>query len=269
MTIRLHKVQSGDPLNVIVINGFLSEKNSDVTDWLSVLEHSFPSSTVHHYDWDGCNYEKLFRTVNIGGIGLSAVRALTAVGKVAHVGTAVGSGLFEWRKAMKNARLAGENLAKYIDNQEGCFVLLGHSLGARVIYHCLENQKTINKVKGAMLFGGAVGKENPWEELLRQHSQMNIFNCYSNKDVVLKILYRAGTFYADSPIGLNPIKQDCLNRLHNVDMSNLVSGHMRYKTSEVGLMLKAHMAFPNDEVAAFSVFMKGSFDAYRDILGMR
>lgn len=58
MTIRLRKVRSGNSLNVIVINGFLSEKNTDITDWLNVLDWDFQSTTVHHYDWDACNSKK-------------------------------------------------------------------------------------------------------------------------------------------------------------------------------------------------------------------
>ncbi|EGR1275483.1 DUF726 domain-containing protein, partial [Vibrio parahaemolyticus] len=61
-------------------------------------------------------------------------------------------------------------------------------------------------------------------------------------DLVLKTLYPVGTLKKDSPIGLSPISQGYQSRLHNVDMSNIVSGHMKYKTSEVGRLLGIHMA---------------------------
>lgn len=41
------------------------------------------------------------------------------------VGTTAAVGFYEWRKAMKNAKLAGERLAKHIDKQEGRFYFIG------------------------------------------------------------------------------------------------------------------------------------------------
>ena len=251
MTIRLRKVRSGNSLNVIVINGFLSEKNTDITDWLNVLDWDFQSTTVHHYDWDACNSKKILKTVGTGNLGLRSSISTTAMRitktvspylTAGIVGTTAAVGFYEWRKAMKNAKLAGERLAKHIDKQEGRFILLGHSLGSRVIFHCLQSQQTRNKVMGAMLFGGAVGKENSWGHILQKHSKISIFNCYSTNDLVLKTLYPVGTLKKDSPIGLSPISQGYQSRLHNVDMSNIVSGHMKYKTSEVGRLLGIHMA---------------------------
>ncbi|NLS13961.1 DUF726 domain-containing protein [Vibrio sp. SM6] len=257
MTINIEKVRHGDTdamYTIIVINGFLSEKTIDVKDWLNVLNERYKSETVLHCQWPASQASKLlFKTVGSGTLTQTAVRSVAKksimrmslsvgstlnpylkLGTVAYAGVTLGSGVYEFRKAMKNAKLAGEQLATYLDSQKGNFILMGHSLGARVIFHCLENLQTRNRVRMAMLFGGAVGKENAWEKLFQIHPQLKIYNYHSSRDYVLKTLYPVGTFKADSPIGLHPIVCKRSGCVYNVDLTDVVSGHMEYKKSGIG-----------------------------------
>ncbi|WP_257879069.1 TMCO4 family protein, partial [Vibrio parahaemolyticus] len=149
-------------------------------------------------------------------------------------------GLKQWESATRNTEKAGYLLSRHIDRSEGQFILMGHSLGAKVIYHCLESMKMTDKVVSSVLFGGAIEKDVKWQNLLSKHSQMNILNAYSSNDSVLKKLYPFGSKMSN-PIGLCPIELSCPDRLINIDMSEVVSGHTKYKTSDVGTFLQHYM----------------------------
>ncbi|EKO3817286.1 DUF726 domain-containing protein [Vibrio harveyi] len=243
--IRLTKVTEGNKLNIIVVNGFLSEGDRNCSDWLSLIEHAYPHHTVEHYDWEACNttsslinllasdFSKSFLDIVFDGATLNNSSCLLK--------STVEVGLKQWESAMRNTEKAGFLLSRHIDRSEGQFILMGHSLGAKVIYHCLESMKMTDKVVSSVLFGGAVEKDVKWEGLLSKHSQMNILNGYSSNDSVLKKLYPFGSKMSN-PIGLCPIEVSYSRRLCNIDMSEVVSGHTKYKTSTVGVFLKHYMS---------------------------
>ncbi|KAA8681000.1 hypothetical protein [Vibrio gigantis] len=56
---RTRVIRAGKDVKVIVINGFMSEQSTDVTDWLSVVDKNFPKAAVLHCDWDASNYKRL------------------------------------------------------------------------------------------------------------------------------------------------------------------------------------------------------------------
>ncbi|XNJ85064.1 DUF726 domain-containing protein [Vibrio cyclitrophicus] len=248
---RTRVIRAGKDLKVIVINGFMSEQSTDVTDWLSVVDKNFPKAAVLHCDWDASNYKRLvtnwmtpeFEKPPPGGLLLKII-SQTIVGlDLFKRKSAIGATRKEWITAMENAKLAGMQLANYIDKNPSKYILMGHSLGSRVIFNCLVNMKTYDRVMGAFLLGGAVGAESPWGNIAMRKS-IRIFNCYSDNDMVLRGLYRAGTLFSDTPVGIKPIEQGYKNQIFNINMSRIVRGHTDYKKAEVGNLIKTYTSVP-------------------------
>jgi pimeloyl-ACP methyl ester carboxylesterase len=123
------------------------------------------------------------------------------------------------------------------DSRDG-FILMGHSLGARVIHSLLSVLSTTDRncIKGVYLLGGAVDgtKEDTWGEIA-QAVDGRIYNIYSTEDDVLDKLYRGANAFLSQPIGIRAIRSSEPNIL-NFDASTIVSGHMRHK-KEFGQVL--------------------------------
>ena len=117
---------------------------------------------------------------------------------------------------------------------------MGHSLGARVIYFCLEALSTRNStsVIDAYLLGGAIGLNDPasWDTAASAVSG-NIYNIYSKNDAILKNLYRGANAFLSNPIGLQPIYCSAKN-VQNFDASSLVTGHMKHTSAFASVLQK-------------------------------
>lgn len=86
------------------------------------------------------------------------------------------------------------------------------------------------RVTEAHLLGGAVGSSPSdwWDECSAAlHEQGQIFNYYSESDMVLKYMYRFGTLFQSDPIGRSPIEH--CKRVTNKDVSHWVRKHTEYK----------------------------------------
>ena len=134
-------------------------------------------------------------------------------------------------KAAMTGLLLADLLAR-TNHKEG-FILIGHSLGARVIFYCLEALSTRKEtsVVDAYLLGGAVGEADPasWDNASRAVSG-TIYNIYSKHDAILSKLYRGANAFLSSPIGLQPIRCPS-SKIQNFDASSMVSGHMQHKAA--------------------------------------
>ncbi|WP_299801576.1 DUF726 domain-containing protein [uncultured Shewanella sp.] len=247
---RIKQIRSGNALRVVIINGFLSETVADVSDWLEIVNRSFPEATVLHCDWDASNIAK-FRGLaqpnpkHDGWLRSLAKVTTNVVSQKTYLPKSVlAESAKQWRSAMNNAAIAGNDLTNYIETNTGKYILMGHSLGARVIFNCLNSLKYKDYVLGAFLFGGAVGVNETWGNIANNNPKLRIFNCYSQNDLVLKSLYRVGTLFSNTPVGLSPIVLSNKNRVHNIDMSVAVNGHTDYKKAAVGNLVHTYINTP-------------------------
>mgnify|MGYP003132014868 CR=1 FL=1 len=247
------KIKPGSGIPIICIDGFLNEKSKDAADsWLDPIAKKYPENSIYYVRWES----KRLRDIasSFGGVGTNAmgrrtaVRAAlsaskTAAKKLAPVGFAIqalGLASNPWSVAGVKAYQTGALLADIIARTEGKYILIGHSLGARVIYSCLSALKTKHEqyIQDVHLLGGAVnnlysddeedGDKANWYGIEKAVAG-NIFNYYSLEDDVLKYLYRIGEgvkFDFGEPIGRNPIESQAVT---NIDMTEFVSGHTRYK----------------------------------------
>ncbi|KAI9893857.1 MAG: hypothetical protein M1814_005410 [Vezdaea aestivalis] len=173
--------------------------------------------------WAYAKGEILRRTV-LGALGAALwPLAILKIGKVVDNPFSV---------AMTRADKAGEVLADALINRaqgERPVTLIGFSLGARVIHTCLKSlaeRRAFGLIESAVLIGvPAPGDAETWREL-RSVVSGRLVNVYSENDSVLSFMYRASSA-AFGAAGLAKIEG--VKGVENVDVSEMVSGHLRYR----------------------------------------
>ncbi|XP_049921517.1 LOW QUALITY PROTEIN: transmembrane and coiled-coil domain-containing protein 4 [Epinephelus moara] len=138
-----------------------------------------------------------------------------------------------WCVCLNRSAEVGKHLAQVLrSRQQGKrpVSLIGFSLGARVIYYCLQelanDQGCEGVVEDVVLLGAPVdGSEKAWERMTRVVAG-KIVNGYCRGDWLLGFLYRSSAAQM-CVAGLQPINiQD--RRIINVDLSSVVKGHLDY-----------------------------------------
>ncbi|MEZ9885049.1 DUF726 domain-containing protein [Vibrio splendidus] len=248
------KIKPGSGTPILCIDGFLNEKSAKSPDsWLQPITQIYPENPIYYIKWESKRLRDL--ATSFSGVGgkeagknailkasMSASKA--AAKKLAPVGLAIQAlGLVSnpWSIASIKAYQTGALLADIIARTDEKYILVGHSLGARVIYSCLSALKTIEDKKyidTVHLLGGAVNNlcSNDQKDASKPNwygvekaVYGNIYNYFSKKDDVLKYLYRVGEgvkFDFGDPIGRNPVSHQ---HFTNIDVTNIVAGHTLYK----------------------------------------
>ena len=141
--------------------------------------------------------------------------------------------------AKHRSEKAGQVLADAIINKaqgERPVTLVGFSLGARVIYYCLQSlaeRGAYELVENVVLMGAPVPSSGDTWTSARTVVAGRIVNVYSEKDYILGFLYRTSSVQFGIA-GLQPVK---VPSIENLDVSNRVEGHLRYR-HVVGVILK-------------------------------
>lgn len=134
--------------------------------------------------------------------------------------------------AKARADKAGEVLADAIISKvqgERPVNLIGYSLGARVIYTCLQSlakRGAYGLVESAIFMGSPTPSDTDDWRRIRSVVSGRVVNVFSTHDAVLALLYRTSSFQL-GVAGLQRIEG--LPHVENVDASELVSGHLRYQ----------------------------------------
>lgn len=134
--------------------------------------------------------------------------------------------------AISRSEKAGIVLADALINKvqgERPVTLIGYSLGARVIYSCLNElaeRKKFGLVESVCLMGSPVPSDPIVWRRMRSVVAGRVINVYSAKDYLLAFLYRANNLQYG--IGGTQAIPD-VQGIENVDVSDLVSGHTQYR----------------------------------------
>jgi len=247
------RIKPGKSPAIVCIDGFMTQGSKETRKvWLEKIEKLYPENEVYHVGWESKRLKDIAKTgaglaskegAKSTLVGFAASASKKAATKIAPLGIAFQAlGLLDhpWAIAGIKAYQTGALLADMMARTEEEYVLIGHSLGARVIYSCLSTLKTKDRkfVKEVHLLGGAVNNTVSGEGEAEKKVNWSgidgavegpIYNYYSDKDDVLRYLYTVGEavkFESGSPIGRNPINVDCVV---NIDVSDIVSGHTAYK----------------------------------------
>ncbi len=235
-------VKRGTGPKVIFIDGFLTEKTPQASDWMRSAGAIYPNNPWYYVRWESKRLYDLGS--HLGGHGANASAkalletwaaqaskvAAKKLGPTAIALTLAGLVNNPWSVASAKAAQTGVLLADIIARTDDEYILCGHSLGARVVYYALETLRTKNTcfVDTAHLLGGAVGNHSKdWEQSAKAVKK-TIHNYHSDNDWILATMYKFGTFFASDPIGRNPIVNSD-PRICNHDVTAFVSGHREYK----------------------------------------
>nr|XP_057941427.1 transmembrane and coiled-coil domain-containing protein 4 [Doryrhamphus excisus] len=138
-----------------------------------------------------------------------------------------------WCVCLNRSAEVGKHLAQVLRSRrqgKRPVSLIGFSLGARVIYFCLQelanDQGSEGVVEDVVLLGAPVdGSEKAWERITRVVAG-KIVNGYCRGDWLLGFLYRSSAAQL-CVAGLQPISITD-RRVINVDLSSVVKGHLDY-----------------------------------------
>lgn len=134
-------------------------------------------------------------------------------------------------RASNRSKKAGRLLADALINRvqgERPVTLIGYSLGATAIHACLQSlaeRQAFGLVDNVVIMGTPAPSDAAHWRTLRCVVSGPIFNVYSENDMILGFVYRMHSL-ALGVAGLQAIEG--VNGIQNVDLSERVSGHLRY-----------------------------------------
>jgi hypothetical protein len=135
-------------------------------------------------------------------------------------------------KAKYRAEKAGEVLADALINKvqgERPVTLVGYSLGARLIFSCLEKlaeRKAFGLVENVVLVGAPCPSDVADWRRIRSVVSGRCVNVFSKSDYILGFLYRTSSMQL-GVAGLQPVVG--VHGVQNVDVSDIVDGHLQYR----------------------------------------
>ena len=239
-----HKGKNEMP-NIIFVNGFMNQNQSLIEGWKPTLERYYPNSNWYEVDWESKRLRDLGALAAKAG-GKAALKkvaqeaakkaskeAAKKLGPLAAIAALLDVGGNPFWVAMRKAEQTGYLLADLIlrTKPEKRYILLGHSLGARVCYFTLKalaERKGEKRISDIHLLGGAVGSSKRDWYGLSSAVTGKINNYYSLRDDVLSIFYSTSTLFQSAPVGRNNIS--IKNKtIKNFDVSDFVPGHTQYK----------------------------------------
>ena len=247
----VRRLRTGRFPAIVTVNGFLTEGDDNLADWQAVLDRRYPRHAWYHVDWEAKQLHELgslaanafhqaaFRQQVSKAAQSASKAAAKNFGPAATIVQCLSLANNPWHVAFVKAGMTGVLLADILRRcNDQSFILLGHSLGARVIYSALTTLSTTATpiVEKVHLMGGAVDNDpENWKQAIKA-VRSTVHNYYSLNDSVLQYLFGAGTFFMSTPIGRNPILVPGMGPnftlapgVDNHDVTQSVAGHMNYK----------------------------------------
>ena len=229
---------------VLVANGFLSDGKGDKWGgWKKIVSDRYPASPVYRVWW-GAKELRDFGILGANAMGKAggtvAVKAAAAAGTKAgakFLGNVVGPAMLAtdlaknpWHVAKSRADKTGVIVGDLLARTEAeSYVLIGHSLGARVMVVAAETLGTKPggpRIQAAHLLGAAIGAKSNWDSLTAAVDEV-AYGYHSTTDAVLKYVYRtaqAGEVAAGLG-GFAPVS----SKLQNIDVTEAVKTHFDYQ----------------------------------------
>ncbi|PQE05873.1 duf726 domain-containing protein [Rutstroemia sp. NJR-2017a BVV2] len=224
----------------IGVSGWLTQREDVITPW-RVLGHqsevfalryelealtklgSSLESVVKSAAWSVAKKEIISRT-----IFASLMTALWPIGLL-KVSKIIDN---PFSVAKNRADKAGLVLADALINKaqgERPVTLIGYSLGARLIYSCLMSlaeRRAFGLVESVVLIGTPAPSDSAVWRAMRSVVSGRLVNVYSENDYILAFLYRTSSIQY-GVAGLQEAQD--VRGIENVNVSEMVSGHLRYQ----------------------------------------
>ncbi|WP_082571440.1 DUF726 domain-containing protein [Agromyces sp. Root1464] len=229
---------------VLVANGFLTDGKGDKWgSWKTIVNERYPDSPVYRVWW-GAKELRDFGVLGANALGkaggVATAKAAAAVGTKAgakFLGNVVGPAMIAadlaknpWHVAKSRADKTGVIVGDLLARTDAeSYVLIGHSLGARVMVVAAESLGTKPggpRIRSAHLLGAAIGAKSNWDSLTSAVDEV-VYGYHSTNDNVLKVVYRTAQAgeAAAGLLGFTPVS----SKLQNVNVSDSVKTHFDYQ----------------------------------------
>lgn len=237
----IQKLKDGAGIPVVIAAGLMNEGKSPWVEWKPMVQAKYPDSPVYLVNWGSSELKKLSGlispTAGKGGAAIVGSRLAAHATKVGakRLGPAAAALMVAdvaknpWHVAKSRADKTGVVLGDLLTRTHAdTFVLIGHSLGARVMVvaaQTLAAGSANPKIETMHLLGGAIAAKGNWRSLNDAVTNA-VYNYHSSNDQVLKNMYRVAQA-GSTPIGLRGFHTS-FPRIKDRDVSNRVAGHRRY-----------------------------------------
>jgi len=201
---RIELLRKGTGAPVLLASGFLTDKQDDGWgSWRPLIDARFPDSTVYRVHWGAKELADIGALLTLSSAKQAVRVVLTqlarrgskAFGRLPGLGYVFAANDIlsnPWSVAKTRAGMTGAALADLIARtDEGPFVLVGHSLGARVMVtaaQALGTRPYAPRIDSMHLLGAAVGSAGDWRTLNDAVSG-DVWNYHSSRDTVLRLVY--------------------------------------------------------------------------------
>lgn len=240
----IERLEDGTGTPVIFITGFLTEKDTKWEDWGALIRSRYPEAPIYRLRWGAKELAALTALLG-GGVAKESARQLLArkalsataeaigkIGPLAAMFAAADLASNPWSVAHARAGMTGAALADLIKRTRQDYVLVGHSLGARVAVTAAQalgtNPDEKPRIESMHLLGAAVDDSGDWHSLNNAVSN-TVWNYWSANDKVLRLAYKAARLggVAVGQAGFN----SGFSRIKDRDVSKDVSTHSAYVTN--------------------------------------
>ena len=237
-------IKPGSGVAVIVANGLFSEGADTRSDWKKLVARRYPESPIYRVHWGSNDLGDLSAMVKamggqpaaaLGLKGLAAKATKAGAKKLGPLAPALAIAAIAknpWHTAKVKADRTGVALAGLLARTDAkSYVLVGHSLGARVAATAAETLATSKsgpKIDTVHLLGAAIGSKGDWR-LLSKAVTGAVHNYHSSNDSVLKYAYPAAQA-GQTAVGFAGFRTE-FARIHDHDVSAIVAGHSKYLQS--------------------------------------
>ncbi|KAK7417961.1 hypothetical protein QQX98_004263 [Neonectria punicea] len=158
-----------------------------------------------------------------------------------------------WAVSLDRAWAAGKILAdSLIERNLGTrpITLVGYSIGARVIFSCLlelSKKGAYGVVQNVYMFGNPIVVKK--DEFLKAQTVVSgrFVNAYNRNDWILGYLFRLTNGGIRRIAGLGPVEECPF--VENIDVTDMVVGHMDYRTQMPSLLMKCGWSVKSEEFA--------------------
>lgn len=231
---------------VIVANGFMTEGAGEKWGgWKGLVNDRYPDSPVYRVFW-GAKELRDFGVLASGALGKAGGAAATKAAAAGAtkagaklLGNVIGPAIVAadlaknpWHVAKSRADKTGVVLGDLLARTNAdSYVLVGHSLGARVMVvaaQMLGTKPDGPRIQAAHLLGAAIGAKSNWDTLTAAVDDA-VYGYHSASDDVLRYVYKVAQA-GQSAAGLAGFVPSSA-KLRNVDVSEAVGTHFEYQTN--------------------------------------
>lgn len=236
----IERVRDGSGVPVVFARGFLTEGLSGWGSWQRLVDTRYPDSPVYQVHWGARELKDLSALVGASSVKAAvhallvqgAKRGSKAFGALPGIGAVLaGHGIAAnpWTVAKTRANMTGAVLAELLARTvESPYVLIGHSLGARVMVtaaQALGTRPGPPRLESMHLLGAAVGRKGDWRSLQNAVTG-TVWNYWSAEDAVLQCLYKLAEV-GEEAAGYKGFGSS-LPRIKDRNVTRLVGGHSKY-----------------------------------------